>query len=1050
MAQGAGNNGRADDNGMFHADLHIHSRFSRACSRDCDLEHLAWWARRKGITVVGTGDFTHPGWSEELRESLVPAEPGLFRLGKEAEERLGRTSAPSCTAEVRFMLSAEISTIYRGGDRTRKVHHLLYAPTFEAADRITRALSKIGNLASDGRPILGLDSRHLLEITLDGGPGCYLVPAHAWTPWFAVLGSKSGFNVVADCYGDLAGEVFAIETGLSSDPPMNWRCSSLDGYRLVSNSDAHSPPMLGREATTFDAALDYFAMADALRTGDGLAGTIEFYPEEGKYHLDGHRKCGVRFEPEQSREHEGACPECGKPLTIGVLHRVTELADRPIGYRPPGAPGFTNLVQLPQIIGEILATGPKSKKVNHEVSRLVAALGPELRILTETPADDLRRAGGSLLAEAVGRLRRGEVRREAGYDGEYGIVALFRRGELDGADALFDLAIPAGKQPKSPGKHAPAPGAPAGRKRQRNAVPAGRTPSAGPGSDLDPDQLAAAEAGGPLMILAGPGTGKTHTLTHRIARQVAGSAAGPGSCLAITFTRRAAEEMRTRLAAMLPGGADRAVTVTTLHGLGLMILREHHELAGLSAGFRVADDAELLEVAGELAGSAAGAKRLLADAAADPVTREKLAKALASRDLVDLDGLIALPAALLAAEPSVAESLRTRWPLISVDEYQDIDAAQYRLLRLLAGDGSGLTVIGDPDQAIYGFRGADVGVFLRFGSDYPGAVTRQLTRNYRSSPAIVAGALQAIAPSSLVPGRVLRPYAGDTPAAAALIGFHQAADERGEAAWIAREIDRLLGGASFHALDTGRAGEPGHDGIGLSDIAVLYRTDAQAEPLGQAMIRAGLPFQKSSHDLLERRTGVPGIVREIRLASPGNATVADRLRRAVRALAARAADPAAEVDVRAAGEVLAPLARRCGSDLERFLTEISLGAEADALDPRADAVTLLTLHAAKGLEFEVVFLAGCEKDLLPLRFPGPGAMTDADLAEERRLLFVGITRARARLYLTCASRRTRHGSTSATGPSPLAAAIDAALLDRSGSPQDRARPGRASRQLRLL
>jgi DNA helicase II / ATP-dependent DNA helicase PcrA len=1050
MAQGASNNGRADDNGMFHADLHIHSRFSRACSRDCDLEHLAWWARRKGITVVGTGDFTHPGWAEELRESLVPAEPGLFRLGKEAEERLGRTSAPSCTAEVRFMLSAEISTIYRGGDRTRKVHHLLYAPTFEAADRITRALSKIGNLASDGRPILGLDSRHLLEITLDGGPGCYLVPAHAWTPWFAVLGSKSGFNVVADCYGDLAGEVFAIETGLSSDPPMNWRCSSLDGYRLVSNSDAHSPPMLGREATTFDAALDYFAMADALRTGDGLAGTIEFYPEEGKYHLDGHRKCGVRFEPEQSREHEGACPECGKPLTIGVLHRVTELADRPIGYRPPGAPGFTNLVQLPQIIGEILATGPKSKKVNHEVSRLVAALGPELRILTETPADDLRRAGGSLLAEAVGRLRRGEVRREAGYDGEYGIVALFRRGELDGPDALFDLAIPAGKQSKSPGKHAPAPGAPAGRKKQRNAVPAGRAPSAGPGSDLDPDQLAAAEAGGPLMIVAGPGTGKTHTLTHRIARQVAGSAAGPGSCLAITFTRRAAEEMRTRLAAMLPGGADRAVTVTTLHGLGLMILREYHELAGLSAGFRVADDAELLEVAAELAGSAAGAKRLLADAAADPVTREKLAKALASRDLVDLDGLIALPAALLAAEPSVAESLRTRWPLISVDEYQDIDAAQCRLVRLLAGDGSGLTVIGDPDQAIYGFRGADVGVFLRFGSDYPGAVTRQLTRNYRSSPAIVAGALQAIAPSSLVPGRVLLPYAGDTPAAAALIGFHQAADERGEAAWIAREIDRLLGGASFHALDTGRAGEPGHEGIGLSDIAVLYRTDAQAEPIGQAMIRAGLPFQKSSHDLLERRTGVPAIVREIRLAGPGNATVADRLRRAVRALAARAADPAAEVDVRAAGEVLAPLARRCGSDLERFLTEISLGAEADALDPRADAVTLLTLHAAKGLEFEVVFLAGCEKDLLPLRFPGPGAMTDADLAEERRLLFVGITRARARLYLTCASRRTRHGSTSATGPSPLAAAIDAALLDRSGSPAGRARPGRAGRQLRLL
>ena len=1062
---------------MFHADLHIHSRFSRACSRDCDLEHLAWWARRKGITVLGTGDFTHPGWADELRESLVPAEPGLFRLGEEAQGRLRHASPASCGGDVRFMLSAEISTIYRGGERTRKVHHLLYAPTFDAADRITRALSKIGNLASDGRPILGLNSRHLLEITLDGGPGCYLVPAHAWTPWFAVLGSKSGFDAVADCYGDLAPEVFAIETGLSSDPPMNWRCSSLDGYRLVSNSDAHSPPMLGREATTFDTSVDYFAIADALRTGDGLAGTIEFYPEEGKYHLDGHRKCGVRFEPGQSREHEGTCPECGKPLTIGVLHRVTELADRPAGYRPPGAPGSTNLVQLPQVVGEIMATGPKSKKVGAEVDRLVAALGPELGILTEADADDLRRVGGALLAEAVGRLRRGEVRREAGYDGEYGVVALFGPGELNRADALFDMASPerpAREPAGAPRQPAEAPGPPpAGSSgRKRRARPGGRSPGA-PG--LDPDQQAAADAQSPLMIVAGPGTGKTRTLTHRIAAEIArqGPAGRPG--LAITFTRRAAEEMRTRLAAMLPAAGQPTtgqpvtpdITVTTFHGLGMMILREYHGRAGLAAGFRVADDAARLEVAAELTGSARDGGRLLAEAAAEPASRELLVKALAARDLVDFDGLIELSGELLAAEPGIAQSLRDRWPLISVDEYQDIDAAQYRLLRLLAGDGRGLTVIGDPDQAIYGFRGADVDLFLRFGRDYPGATTRQLTRNYRSSRAIVAGALQAIAPCSLVPGRVLQP-AGDvrpdargtqpgratpgTPAtlADALIGFHEAADERAEAAWIAREIERLLGGTSFHALDTGRAGAQGHDGLGLSDIAVLYRTDAQAEPLGQALTRAGLPFQKSSHDLLERRTGVPEIVREMRLADPGAATVTDRLRRAVRTLAARAAadGAAAAVDVRAAGEVLAPLARRCGSDLERFLTEISLGAETDALDPRADVVTLLTLHAAKGLEFEVVFLAGCEQDLLPLWVPGRAPMTGPELAEERRLLFVGITRARARLYLTCASRRTRHGSTRETGRSPFLAAIDPALLDRSGAP---ARPGRpAGRQLRLL
>ena len=235
---------------MFHADLHIHSKFSRACSRDCDIPHLAAGALRKGISVLGTGDFTHPAWRDELKGTLVPAEAGLLRLRPDLERDLRRQVPAACEQPVRFMLSVEISTIYRRDEHTRKVHHLIYAPTFEAADRITASLSKIGNLASDGRPILGLDSRDLLEITLEAGPGCYLVPAHIWTPWFAVLGSRSGFNAVADCYGDLAGEIFAVETGLSSDPRMNWMCSSLDAYRLVSNSDAHSPPALGREGTT--------------------------------------------------------------------------------------------------------------------------------------------------------------------------------------------------------------------------------------------------------------------------------------------------------------------------------------------------------------------------------------------------------------------------------------------------------------------------------------------------------------------------------------------------------------------------------------------------------------------------------------------------------------------------------------------------------------------------------------------------------------------------------------------------------------------------------
>ncbi len=1055
--------------GLFHADLHIHSRFSRACSKNCDAGALAWWAVRKGVTVVGTGDFTHPAWAAEIAGSLEPAEPGLFRLRPGLQAALERATPASCDPLVRFLLSAEISTIYKRDGVTRKVHHLLYAPTFEAAAAITAALAKVGNLASDGRPILGLDSRHLLEITLNAGPGCYLVPAHIWTPWFAVLGSKSGFDTVADCYADLAGHVFAVETGLSSDPPMNWMCSALDGYRLVSNSDAHSPPMIGREATTFSTGLDYFAMAEALRTGAGLAGTINFHPEGGRYHLDGHRKCGVRFEPGEANAHAGTCPGCGKPVTIGVLHRVCELADRPMGQRPPGAPGFVNLVSLPEIVGELQGSGPKSKRVIAQVDRLVATFGPELRILCETDVADLGRAGGSLLAEAVARLRRGEVIKQAGYDGEYGVVRLLRPEERVLSGSLFDLPEtgPASTGPGVRDRETAGPGR-AGQMAADTGPPAvSQARSGGAGSPLDgldPDQRAAAEAAGPLMIIAGPGTGKTRTLTHRIAAQVTRRGLPPGSCLALTFTRRAAQEMRGRLEMLIPAQAGR-LPVTTFHGLGLMILREHPVRAGLAPDFGIADERTRLGVAAEVTGSRRAARQLLAAAAADPQCRAGFGQALAARGLVDFDGLIDLPVKLLGGDPSLAAELRGRWPVISVDEYQDIDPGQYALLRLLSGDGAGLTAIGDPDQAIYGFRGADVGFFLRFGEDYPGATTIHLTRNYRSSPVIVAGALQAIAPATLVPGRVLRAAVSTGPAA---ITVHEADDEQGEAAWIAAAIDRLLGGSSFHSLDTGRADGHGAQGLGLADIAVLYRTDAQAGPLGQALTRAGLPFQKRSHDSLQRRTAVPEIVREMCLADPAGGhgdpgtsaggTTADRMAAAVRRLTGRGTtDRPGAVDILAAGEVLAPLARRCGADLERFLTEIALGAEADALDPRADAVTLLTLHAAKGLEFSAVFIAGCERGLLPLRLPGAGARpadgTDQaarpgpDPAEERRLLFVGMTRARTHLFLTSAANRRRHGTAAAAGPSAFLAAIPGALLARTAPPRSR-RP--ADRQLRLI
>ncbi|MDT0300562.1 UvrD-helicase domain-containing protein [Streptomonospora wellingtoniae] len=1129
----------------FHADLHIHSKYSRACSKDCDLEHLAWWAARKGIGVVGTGDFTHPAWREELRAKLVPAEPGLFRLAPDIEAEVLRTLPPACRNPSRFMLSVEISTIYKRGERTRKVHHLLYAPTMAAAEAITADLARIGNLASDGRPILGLDSRNLLEITLASDPGSYLVPAHVWTPWFAVLGSKSGFDAVADCYADLAEHIFAVETGLSSDPEMNWTVSSLDGYTQVSNSDAHSPPMLAREATRFGTDLDYYAIRRALETGDGFRGTVEFFPEEGKYHLDGHRRCGVRLEPDATRERGGLCPVCAKPLTVGVSHRVFELADRPIGHRPDGATGFTSLVPLPEVVSEIVGVGPKSKRVQGEVARLVGALGSELDILSAVPADEVARAGGTLLGEAVTRLRAGAVIRDAGYDGEYGTIHMFEPGELaaaDAAPALFDageLAAPSISRPAAPRRpkrpadpseggaepvrnrgaagasqpgppggapgrsgsgggarggtgepHATAPGAgsiatvsvpaPSPAATASGAAAAASAPSAvqaaatleanGPDSGelfpesaygdpapalrslldgLDPEQRAAAEApGGPLLIVAGPGTGKTRTLTRRIAHLVAERDVPADGFLAITFTRRAADELAERLRDLL-GERARDLTVATFHRLGLLILREQHERAGLSASFGIADTARQLAVAAEAAGSEQEGRRLLsrrdagepaaggADAAYERRMREL--------DLVDFIDLVALPVRLLDADDALADRYRRRWPWISVDEYQDVDERQYALLRLLASPGGNLTAIGDPDQAIYGFRGADVGFFLRFTEDFPGAAAVRLGRNYRSNSAIVDAAVQAIAPASLVPGRELRAVGDFTDPPR--IGLHTAADEQGEASFVARSIDRLLGGTSWHSLDSGRVTGDGDGGLSFSDFCVLYRTDAQSEAVMRAFNTAGVPYQKRSHDRLLARPGVRMLADE--LARRPDGPLAERVRSAVALLCDRHADDEERcADLRTAGELVLPLAAECGRDLGEFLSALAMGAEVDALDPRADRVALLTLHAAKGLEFPVVFLVGCDDGLLPFRLPGE-ARGAAGENEERRLFFVGLTRARRRLYLSRSRRRTRRGTPYDTAPSAFLEAIDPSLtmpVDEESATRRRPR----EKQMRLL
>lgn len=404
------------------ADLHIHSRFSMATSKEGTPENLDFWARKKGISLIGTGDFTHPVWREELKERLVSEGNGLYRPRDEYVKEESRKFPGEGT---RFVVSGEISSIYKKNGKTRKVHNVILLPGLEAADAMAQRLEKIGNIHSDGRPILGLDSHDLLEMMLDVCPEGILIPAHIWTPHFSVLGAKSGFDSVEECFEELAPYIHALETGLSSDPAMNWRISKLDRYQLVSNSDAHSPSKLGREANLLDIDCSYEGLYRAIQTGEGLEGTVEFFPEEGKYHFDGHRKCGVSLSPVEAERLGGICPVCGKKLTMGVDHRVEQLADRAEGFVKKDGKKYESLVPLPEVISTCMGYSAASKKVQGCFEQMIQTLGTEFDILRNVPSEDIKSCAGERIAEGIENVRTGNVKRIPGYDGEYGKIELF-------------------------------------------------------------------------------------------------------------------------------------------------------------------------------------------------------------------------------------------------------------------------------------------------------------------------------------------------------------------------------------------------------------------------------------------------------------------------------------------------------------------------------------------------------------------------------------------------------------------------------------------------
>ena len=1035
----------------FIADLHIHSPFSRATSKDSTLAGLYRWALVKGINVIGTGDFTHPGWLAHLKENLKPAEPGLYRLANENLPPALEDAAPA-GIPVRFMLSAEISSIYKKEGRVRKIHNILYVPDFASVERINARLAAVGNIESDGRPILGLDSRLLLEIMLEEAPEGFLVPAHIWTPWFSLFGSKSGFDRLEDCFGDLSDHIFALETGLSSDPDMNRLISALDRYTLISNSDCHSPAKLGREANLFETDLDYFSMRRALSDpARGFRGTVEFFPEEGKYHHDGHRKCNVSLDPVKTRQLEAICPECHRPVTVGVLHRVMELADRNEPRYAPEAPRVVSLIPLPEVLGEIMGRGPATKGVMSQYAKVIGAFGSEFTFYMHTPLEEIK-AYSTVLGEAVDRIRNLKVIRKAGFDGEFGIISVFEEGELDtlaGQTSMFGAPL---KRRKNEPRNRTLPVMNTKTSAQEQSI---RT--ANPQQQQIIDSTA-----DKIIVAAGPGTGKTFTLVERIGSLLEKSTE-PGKFIAITFTNRAAAEIKQRLLKKCDAKAG-AVFTGTCHSFclewlrkskpGLTVTGEDSRHLLLKKLFPDAGRKERAHISEEIS-------RYFNSRATGGINNEfsesvkRYQDALEIENRIDLDDIIPSFVMMLWTDNAFCNCVQQQVKFLFVDEFQDINRSQYELVDIL-GKQATVCVIGDPDQAIYGFRGSD----LRFFLDYErksGVAKYELSINYRSAPEILSAAGQMIAHNTLRSGIGLTPCNSIS----TKITLHEAPTPEAEAEFIVRRIEESIGGISSFSLNTGRGGNL-QETIGFRDIAVLYRTNRQAGHIHQALERRGIPMQvvgvepffmrcglkplyywiqiaagsSETADYLNFLSDVPGFGKTLldrletslplsgdffaaaqAIVKPGAATqhlekIRDLLDRFITDCA-KSSIPAALQPVLELLDVdideehvkrFRDLAGAFGNDLAPLAHHLAARSKATEYDDNIEAVSLLTLHAAKGLEFPVTFIAGLEDGLVPYT-PAAGC----DIEEERRLFYVGITRAEQELVLTYSRTRPIFG-----------------------------------------
>lgn len=1088
----------------FIADLHIHSHYSIATSKKLIPEFLDYWAALKGIQVIGSGDFTHPEWIKELKQKLEPAEPGLFTLKDEFCIKRPFRNSRITEPKTKFMLTAEISNIYKKDGKVRKVHNLILAPDFSTVDKIQQKLDTIGNITSDGRPILGLDSRNLLEICLDASDEIFFIPAHIWTPWFSALGSKSGFNSIDECYGDLTSHIYAVETGLSSDPPMNWMCSFLDKFTLVSNSDAHSPEKLGREANLFNTDINYESITESIKSGNPnqFLGTVEFFPQEGKYHYDGHRKCNICWDPTETVKHKKTCPVCGKKVTVGVMHRVAELSDREDFTAAENRHPFYSLVPLKEILSEILGVGPQSKSVSNHYSSLLEKAGPEFDILLHLPLDQLSSKGGELLAEGVKRMRTGNVIIKQGYDGEFGIITVFSKNEMESfrRQPTFFQQNSAVKQSRQKDKKIFDFNITEYHKlketdQEKKTVKEQQLlfESTTPFKNLNPEQLQAVRhTTGPALIIAGPGTGKTRVLSSRIAYLLQKKQADPCSILAITFTNKAAEEMKTRIKELITTTAvTNKLTVSTFHAFGYSVIQKYSHLLGRSSNFIIIDESEKRKILSEYLNCKKNQTKKISDTISrikQQVRPEKTDDEdelftlyetfLKKENLFDLDDLIQKVVYIFHNHKDIAEQYKKQFKWILIDEYQDINAAQYQMICLLIdGNDNNLYAVGDPNQAIYGFRGSDARFINQFITDFSQASMYKLTTSYRCSNKILTASDNILTPAE-VQSKTKKENIPAESVSTFLQGLQQGVNiqisthptEKSEAEFIARTIEHMMGGLRFFSMDSNiTQGSETDDIHSLSEFCVLCRTIRQTEAIEKAFTDHSIPAQITGEKPFFKKSPAREIIDLLKLGLHSENTLLRKhlidqnlispdkidwlkniipeqpLSKSIQLLFDIVKD---KVDIKDDFVLtrLLECANNYNNNYEDFLKFTYLGSSMDTYNPDTEAVSVMTMHASKGLEFQTVFITGCEDGLIPYSY---FKTQSTDVEEEKRLLYVSMTRARKYLYLTSAKKRFLFGQQKQMKPSPFLASIKQELIERSQERYER-KPKKHDKQMGLF